>query len=228
MKPFYIAIAVIAVIGIGLIAGGVMKQNKAANEPPPNLARLTNSQDLVAKAKGVMRGQNTAPVKLMIFSDYMCPWCAVYATTLENQVKAEYLDSGKVVEIYHDFPLGGAHKYSFMVARAARCAEDQGKFWEYHDMAFSKQKDWSYETDLPTKTMKTYASDLGLDRKKFDACLDSDMHADVVEYNRELGEAAGVNSTPTVFINGRKAEHPLEWDKFKLEIEAAMNAGQQH
>lgn len=225
MKPFYIAIAVVALLGLGLIASGVMKQQKAANEAPASLAKLANSADLVAKAKGVTRGNANAPVKVMVFSDFQCPWCALYATTIEAQLKQAYVDGGKVVEIYHDFPIGGPyHKYGFMVARAARCADDQNKFWEFHDAAFQKQNEWGSSSDLPTKLMSKYAGDLGMDKKKFDTCLQSDDHADVVEYNRQLGEQAGVNSTPTVFINGKRAEHPNEWDKFKLEIDAALGS----
>jgi protein-disulfide isomerase len=223
MKPFYIIIGIVVILGLGLIATGVMKGKKAANEAPASLAPLANSADLVAKAKGVVRGNTNAPVKVMVFSDFQCPWCALYATTIENQLKQTYVDAGKVVEIYHDYPIGGEyHKYGFMVARAARCADDQNKFWEFHDVAFQKQNEWSASSDLPTKLMSKYAADLGMDKKKFDACLQSDDHADVVEYNHQLGEQAGVNSTPTIFINGKKAEHPNEWDKFKVEIDAAL------
>jgi protein-disulfide isomerase len=227
MKPFYYILGLVAIVGAGLIGFSVMSKSKAATEPPKTLAPLANSQELVEKAKGVLRGQNTAPVKIMIFSDYMCPWCAVYAQTIENQVVANYVNTGKAVEIYHDFPLGGAHKYSFLAARAARCAEDQGKFWEYHDVLFANQAKWGIEEDPPVRTLKGYASDLSLDRAKFDTCIDGDMHADVVEYNHQLGQAAGVSSTPTIFINGLQAKNPLEWDKLRAEIDAAVGTGAQ-
>jgi protein-disulfide isomerase len=225
MKPFYYGLGVVALAGAAWIGFGVVKKNEAATAPPATMTQVASSQELVQKAKGVIRGTNTAPVKIMVFSDYQCPWCAIYATTVENQVRTNFVDTGKVVEVYHDFPLGGEHKYSFLVARAARCAEDQGKFWEYHDLVFTKQRDWSFQADVPVRLLKGYAKDIGLDRTKFDGCLDSDTHADLVEYNRQLGDQAGVTSTPTVFINGTRAEHPEDWDKLKADIEAALGAG---
>jgi protein-disulfide isomerase len=222
MKPFYYILGFVAIVGAGFIGFSVMKKSKAATEAPQTMAPLTNAQELVEKAKPIVRGQNTAPVKIMVFSDYMCPWCGVYAQTIENQVHATYVNTGQVVEVYHDFPLGGAHKYSFLAARAARCANDQGKFWEYHDALFANQSKWGAESSPPVKSLKKYATDLQLDRSRFDACIDSDMHADVVEYNHQLGQAAGVNETPTIFINNRKASNPLEWDKLKAEIDAAL------
>lgn len=225
LKPFYYVLGVLALGGIAWIVFGVMQKSKAATAAPTTMTQVASSEELVQKAKGVIRGNNTAPVKIMVFSDYQCPWCAIYASTISDQVRTNFIDTGKAVEIYHDFPLGGAHQYSFLVARAARCAEDQGKFWEYHDLVFDKQRDWSFQATAPLKLLKGYAGDVGLDRAKFNGCIDSDAHADLVEYNHQLGEQAGVRSTPTVFINGRKAEHPEDWDKLKADIEAAIGAG---
>ena len=225
MKPFYFILGAVAVLGIGFIAFTALGKDNTVTQPPADMAKVANSQELLQKARGVTRGVNTAPVKIMVFSDYMCPWCGVYATTIENQVRTAYVDTNKAVEIYYDFPLGGAHVHSFLAARAGRCAEDQKKFWEYHDVLFTKQRDWSFSKTAPTKQFIQYAADLGLDKAEFNACLKSDKHADVVEYNRQLGSEAGVNSTPTVFINGRPAANPLEWDKLKAEIDAAVGAG---
>jgi protein-disulfide isomerase len=222
MKPFYIALALIAVVGGGLIAMTVLKpEPTAATAASTALQPITTPSELMVKARGVTRGNPNAPVKLMVFSDYMCPWCAVYATTIANQVRTTFLDTGKAVEIYYDFPLGGTHVHSFLAARAARCAEEQNKFWEYHDVLFNKQRDWSFEEAPPVKTFIGYAEDLSLDKKQFAACFQSDKHSDLVEWNRQLGEQAGVNSTPTIFINGRRSQAPLDFEKFKAEIEAA-------
>ncbi len=225
MKAFYVLLAAVAVIGAGLMAMSMMNKQEAATAASAQMAPVQNSADLLAKAKGVTRGNSNAPVKIMVFSDYMCPWCAVYATTIANQVRTAFIDTGKAVEIYYDFPLGGSHVHSFLAARAGRCAEGQNKFWEYHDVLFNKQRDWSFSTTTPTKLFIDYAADVGLDKKAFTTCLQSDQFADLVEWNRQLGVEAGVNSTPTVFINGRASAAPLDWDKFKAEIEAAIPAG---
>jgi protein-disulfide isomerase len=225
MMPFYIMLAVIALIGAGLMATSVTKAGTAATAASAQMQPVQGPADLMVKARGVVRGNPDAPVKIMIFSDFMCPWCAVYATTIANQVRTNYLDTGRAVEIYYDFPLGGTHVHSFLAARAARCAEEQNKFWEYHDALFNRQKDWSFEKSPPVKTFIAYAQDLGLDRKAFASCLQSEKHADLVEWNRQLGLEAGVNSTPTIFINGLRSAAPLDFDKLKAEIETAATAG---
>lgn len=225
MKPFYYVLGVVAIVGVGLIGYSVMKRAKAATEPPKEIAPILNAAELMQKAKGVMRGQNTAPVKILVFSDYMCPACGFYSTTLSPRIKADYIDTGKAVEIYYDFPLGGSHVHSFLASRAARCAEDQGKFWEYHDNLFAKQQEWSYDKTAPTAKFKRFATDLALDANKFNGCLDSDLHSDLVEYNHQLGMQAGVGSTPTVFINGKASRDPLKWEVLKEELDAAVGAG---
>ena len=228
MKPFYYLLGLVAVVGGVLIGFSVLKGgsgSKAATEAPPSISRIENPEELVQKAKGVRRGQTTAPVRLTVFADYMCPGCAAYTTIIGQPLKREFIDTGKVVEIFYDFPLGGSHIYSFLAARAARCAEDQGKFWQYHDNLFEKQRDWSFEPKPPVDVFKKYASDLTLDRKKFDACIDSEMHSDLVDYNHQLGQQAGVGSTPTVFINSKASENPLNWDVLRAEILAALPAG---
>ncbi len=225
MKGIFIVLGVVAAAGGGLIAMSMMKQGVPATQASAQIAPVLNSSDLMAKARGVTRGNTNAPVKLMVFSDYMCPWCGEYATTVANRIRTDFIDTGKVVEIYYDFPLGGSHVHSFLAGRAARCAEDQNRFWEYHDLLFSRQKEWSGERTPPTKMFIDYAKTVGLEKGKFASCLQSDMHADLVEYNRQLGEQAGVNSTPTVFINGQRSAAGLDYDRLKLEIEAASGAG---
>jgi protein-disulfide isomerase len=224
MKPFYYLLIAVAVVGGALIAFSALKKDKAVDQPTLNIAELKTPEELIAKAKGVVHGQTTAPVKIMVFADYMCPGCGHFTNAFEPLIRADYLNTGKAYEVFYDFPLGGAHIHSFLAARAARCAEDQGKFWEYHDNLFAKQANWSYEKTAPVGTLKKYATDLGLDAGKFNACLDSDMHADVVTYNRQLGIAAGVGSTPTVFINGKASADPLNWEVLQKELDAAVGS----
>jgi protein-disulfide isomerase len=226
LTPFYVVLGLIVFIGGGLLAMSMLRKDAPVTEPSAAASAPITPSELVSKAKGVVRGSNTAPVKILVFSDYMCPWCALYATTIENQVKSTFVDSGRVVEVYHDFPLGGAaHRYGFLVARAARCAGDQNRFWEYHDLVFQKQREWAASKVEPVKELVGYAGVVGADKAAFEGCLRSDSHADVVEWNRQLGMSLGVNSTPTVFINSRRAVSPMDWEKFKLEIETALGAG---
>ena len=218
MRPFYYALGAIALLGAILIGMTMLKNSKAATEPPQMAAQ--SPADLVAQARGVIRGNPDAPVKLMVFSDYMCPGCAQFATTIEPQMRAEYGD--RISEVYHDYPLVSIHQYSFLAARAGRCAEDQGKFWEYHDMLFAKQRDWSFVRSAPFKEFNEYATAVGLDAKAFDACLKSEKHADLISANLQLGQTVGVPVTPTVYINGKRAMKPMDWSAIKADIDAAL------
>src|SRR5690606_31043959 len=91
-------------------------------------------------------------------------------------------------------------------ARAARCAGDQGRYWEYHDALYARQARWSGRSSTPLNDFEEYAAELGLDRAAFSACLRSDRHAEVVTANIMLGERLGVRGTPTVIVNGRRVE----------------------
>jgi len=140
------------------------------------------------------RGPETAPVTLVAFSDYQCPYCSRFEPTL-RQLERKYGNRLRVV--HRDFPLSQIHPNAVKAAEAAECARDQGKFWEMHDRLFANQQALS----LPD--LKKAASELTLDSAKFGECLDSGAKA--AEWQKDLrdGEQYGVSGTPTVFVNGR-------------------------
>lgn len=206
LKTFYWVLGLLAIVGVAAIAWIVVKNKggKTATEPVPVEGAL-DPQALVAKATPVAMGQEGAPVKMLIFSDYMCPFCGQFASQIQPQLVTEFVNTGKLQFVYYDFPLGGAHKYSFLAARAARCAGDQNKFLEYHDVLFGRQSDWSFDTSVPTKKFLDYAADAGVaDKAAFKQCVQSDKYQDIVSANHALGEQLGVNATPTLFVNGKK------------------------
>ena len=204
-KSFYWILVVIAVVGVAAIAWIVLRgrTGNAAVDPVP-VEGADNPQALVAKAQGISIGNDNTPVKILVFSDYQCPYCAQFASMIEPGIIKEFVPSGKLQFVYYEYPLGGAHKYSFLAARAARCAGDQGKFWEYHDLVFGRQSDWAEEENQPLGTFLDYGKQLGLDEGKFKSCVESDKYQDIVSANHLLGEKLGVNSTPTIFVNGRR------------------------
>ncbi|NIR59140.1 MAG: thioredoxin domain-containing protein, partial [Gammaproteobacteria bacterium] len=124
--------------------------------------------------------------------------------------------------VYYDFPLTEIHAHAVLAARAGRCASDQGKFWEYHDLVFARQSSWAYARSAPVDAFRDYAEQLGLDGGAFQACLESDAHADVVTANRLLGERLGVPGTPTVIIDNRRVSDPLALDALIEVIEASV------
>ena len=218
LKPFYLLLGLIAVVGVGLIiAASRSKGSGGAVTEPIDLGTL-DSRALLAKAQGITVGEASAPLKVFVFSDYMCGGCGYFATSIYPQLKSEFVDAGKVQFTYYDYPLGGSHIHSFVASRAARCAGDQGKFWEYHDLLLGRQQDWTYSRVVPMDQFFQFADIAGVDREDLQACINSDTHAEVVTANKQLGDQLGVNSTPTVILNGRHSMSPLEWNGLRTEI----------
>jgi protein-disulfide isomerase len=147
------------------------------------------------KADGLpSRGPADAPVTLVVFSDFECPYCASLNTTL-NKVMAESGDRIRLV--YRQFPLDQIHPHAAKAAEASLCAEEQGRFWEMHDAMFKGP------IRLELDELKAKAAAIGLDPRRFDSCLSSGKYAERVRADVEAGKVAGVASTPTLFINGR-------------------------
>ncbi len=163
-------------------------------------------------AKGPSRGPENAPVTIVEFSDFECPFCARANGTLA-QVEQAY--AGKVRVVFRDFPLS-FHRNAQKAAEAGHCADDQGKFWEMHDKMFANQK------ALDVDSLKTYAKELGLDMQAFETCLDSGAKAGVVQANLADGRALGVNGTPAFFINGRMISGALPFEEFKKVIDKEL------
>jgi protein-disulfide isomerase len=224
LKPLYIALAIIALGGVGFITYSVIGGGSKTVVEPVALTGLEDPQALLAAAKGVSVGPADARVKVMVFSDFTCPSCRHFTQEVEPYVKREFAESGKIQFVYYDFPLGGGgqHRHSFLAARAARCADEQGKFWEYHDVLFAQQGAWSYASKPPIDDMKKIAAAIGLQPGPFASCLESDRHADVVSANKVLGETVGVGGTPTVFIGMRPVQEWNSWPAVREAIQREL------
>lgn len=138
-------------------------------------------------------GKSEAPVTLVEFSDFQCPFCQAAAPTLK-QVEQKFGDKVRIV--YRQFPLTNLHPFAFKAAEASLCANEQGMFWQMHDAMFADQQKLSV-TDL-----KQTARRLGMNGKSFDGCLDSGRYVEQVQNDQKEGSRIGVNGTPAMFING--------------------------
>jgi protein-disulfide isomerase len=223
LKWFYSALGIIAVVGVAWIAWTASGRGTPA-VAPIDLTGIENAQDLLKTADGMQAGPDSASVPILVFSDFSCPGCKAWAQYLEPQIKAEFVETGKVRYVYYDFPLGGdaGHKWGFVASRAARCADAQGKFWEYHNMLFARQGEWALARNTPTSLFDQYADAVGLDGKAFDSCLRSDRFAEAVTASRVLGERLGVNSTPTIFIGSRSIPFGLTYEQIRELIEREL------
>jgi protein-disulfide isomerase len=161
------------------------------------------------------KGSANAPVTIVEFSEFECPFCGDYSRDTFPQIDEAYIKTGKVKYVFRDFPLS-FHENAEKAAEAAGCASEQGKFWEYHDKLFANQ------SALAVDSLKQYARDLGLDAAKFDTCLDSGVRADEVAKDMAEAKSYRVNSTPTFFINGIKIKGALSFSAFQALIEAEL------
>jgi len=160
-----------------------------------------------------LRGNPKAPVVIVEFSDFQCPYCRSVQPTLKNLL-AKY--EGRVSLSYRDLPLRDIHPQAQMAAEASRCAGDQGKFWEYHDLLFENPN------KLNREGLVEQARSLKLDEKQFDSCLSSGKYKAQVEHDRQLGMRAGLTGTPGFFINGNMLSGNLPQDSFEKVIQSEL------
>ena len=159
-------------------------------------------------------GAANAPVTIVEFSDFQCPFCQRAAPTLKH-VREAYGDKVRVV--WKDFPLTQIHPQALKAAEAGQCAAEQGKFWEFHDHLFGNQQ------ALQPDDLKKSAADVGLDAAKFNACFDSSKFADKVQAGMEAGRRLGVNSTPTMYLNGRVISGAQPYEVFASMIDEELS-----
>lgn len=172
---------------------------------PPRYTVPTSASDPV-------RGNPAAKVTIIEFSDFQCPFCARVNPTLDR-IRQSYGDRVKIV--FKDYPLPN-HPQAPKAAEAARCAAEQNKFWEMHDAMFANQR------ALEVPSLKQTARAIGLNGATFDTCLDSSKHADTVRAGSELGDKMGVNSTPTLYVNGRAVLGAMPFENFKQIIDEEL------
>lgn len=167
--------------------------------------------------RGFARGPNDAPVTIVEFSDFECPFCNNAAATI-RQVLDKYPNQVRVV--FRDYPVASLHPRASKAHEAARCAGDQGKFWEYHDLLFERAP------RLSPEDLKQYAQDLRLDSAAFGQCVDTGKFAAEVEKDTQEAMSLGLTGTPNFFINGRQlaGAQPLEAFQKLIDAELAKRA----
>ena len=149
-------------------------------------------------------GKTDAPVTIVEFSDYQCPFCQRFASSTLPELRRDYVDTGKVRYVFRDYPLDKIHPDARKAAEAAHCAGEQGKYWEMHDALFKNSR------ALKIDGLKAQARAQGLNEGEFDACLDQGKYAEVVSENFAAGRGAGVTGTPSFFIGKTTADGTIE------------------
>lgn len=202
-------------VGMGIVvAGWLISRNLAVNSSgqmnPGN--QTTSQQNTNSSLESVdikipddmpVLGNKDAKITMVEFADYQCPFCEQWEKTVYPELKSKYIDSGKVKFIYWDYPFLGDE--SFRASEASYCANDQGKYWEYHDALFTNQNGEN-EGAFADDKLIGFAKKLGLDSNKFSACLKADTHKAKVQDLSNQASKYGVISTPTVFVDGHGQE----------------------
>jgi len=152
-----------------------------------------------------VKGDPDAPITIIEFSDFQCPFCSRFFTQTLPAIQENYIDTGIVKLVYRDFPIDSLHPNARPAHIAAECADEQGKFWEYHDVLFENQGQWNRlsSSDLRSQ-LNQYATSMGLNSESFDSCLSSQSMADEVNADYLQASQYGATGTPTFFIGNEK------------------------
>lgn len=203
----------LSILGAGVIVAasilllgqknGLLNLPSKSNNPPPSAGggapNPPGFQEITSNIPidgAPFLGSNQAKVTMIEFSDFQCPFCGSFFTGAFPELKAKYIDTGKVKLVYKQFPLTQIHNNAEVAAEASLCAQEQNKFWPYHDKLFENQ------SNLDKASLKKYAVDLGLNTSQFNSCLDSGQYRSKVQNDLQDGTKIGIQGTPSFVING--------------------------
>ncbi|PIR79879.1 MAG: hypothetical protein COU25_03050 [Candidatus Levybacteria bacterium CG10_big_fil_rev_8_21_14_0_10_35_13] len=193
----------------------------SGNEGIPNTATGPQAGQIVDVEPGNLPvlGNKDAKVTIIEFADFQCPFCKRLFDETISQLKKEYVDTGKVKLYYRHFAFLGEE--SNWAAEASECANEQGKFWGFHDYLYTNQGGENVGA-FSKDNLKTFAANLGLNTSQFNTCLDSGKYSQKVLDDVTAGQTAGVTGTPTLFINGTMLVGAEPYSNIKAQIEKAL------
>ena len=152
-------------------------------------------QDMTVKSDAIyVLGRSDAPLTMVEFTDYQCPFCGRFETATFPEIKKNYIDTGKMRLIVRDLPLEGLHPFALKAAQSVHCAADQGKFWEMKDLVFKNQN------KLDADSLAGYAKDLALNGATFKSCMAEGKHLKEIADESKYAQSLGITGTPTFII----------------------------
>jgi protein-disulfide isomerase len=200
ISPAMVVVAVVAAVVLAL--GLIVVTSGGADSLTRLVAGPTAIPTPGPPGAEASMGPKDAKVVITVYADYQCPTCGYFAQAVEPKVIDKYVKTGKARYVYHDWVFIGQE--SLWAAQAARCAGEQGRFWDYHSKLFASQAGEN-QGAFALANLKKFAADLGLDTAAFNQCLDSQKYTDAIKADKSEGDEKGVSGTPTVFVNGRLA-----------------------
>lgn len=217
LTPFYVILGVVALAGVGILLYQLYGDGGGEATTAPVAVTIDPTQ--LARTPGMSIGRADAPVVIYEFADFQCPACGDFARYVSPLIKERFVEPGTVRYVYYDFPLTQIHQHAFLAARAGRCANEQERFWEFHDWVYGRQSEWSFVDDA-ADLFVDYAGEAGLDQDAFETCLRSDRYAQEVTQSLRFGESLGVSGTPTIFVNGKRLPEPPSISELERIIQA--------
>jgi protein-disulfide isomerase len=178
----------------------IVEEIETAETPTQSEGEIV-MEGLLDGAAGIL-GSPNATIVMIEYSDFQCPYCRSWYMNTRGQLQSEYIDKGDVLFVYKDFPLSSMHPMAQTYAEAARCAGDQGNFWEYHDKIFDEQNKFGTGTvsHLTVEDVKRWAQELELNTEEFNSCLSNGTHAQEVQANIDEARKLGIKGTPSFVI----------------------------
>lgn len=230
--PFSIALSIVALVLAAYATYGTYDMKKNNLDDDVFKASVYDAiDDYIAEKSGqptkpvdvsldddAMKGDANAPVTIVEFTDYQCPYCGRYSKETLPEIVKNYVDTGKVKYVLRDFPLN-FHPNAKPAANAAECVREQGgddMYFEYHDVLFANQE------TLDLDSLKKFAADFDIDQEEFASCVDDGKYNTEVDEDFAEGAKYGVQGTPTFFINGTYLSGAQPYANFEAAIEEAL------
>jgi protein-disulfide isomerase len=176
----------------------------------PDTSKVDDSSTLIKASSvsvddGISKGKPDAPISIIEFGDFQCPYCQSFATDTEPQIQTTYIDTGKVKFIFMEYPMQDVHTNAMAAALAAECANEQGKFWRYHDILYSQQSHWeNLDTNEALKILTSFAANAALNVQTFNSCLYSMKYENKINKQIEEGKSNQIDATPTLYVGNDK------------------------
>lgn len=211
--PISILVAGVLVAGSVFYLVGTLKNNQQGTGTPPDTNTGVVGESPELASSDVILGDPNAPVAIIEYGDYQCPFCARFFEETEKQIRRDFVESGKVKFVFRNFQFLGPESQA--AGEAAECAKDQNKFWAYHDALYTAElaDGAEHNGNLNRTLFMKIAGDLQMNTTEFGQCIDTHKYAQRVETEtQEASSKYGVNSTPTAFVNGERIVGAMPYD----------------
>ena len=199
MKRFYLLLAAVAVAAAALIWYGSRPRTGAALTSSAGRPVVISATD--SAFRGYTLGADAAPVEVVEYADFECPFCAQFAVVQFPEIRRQLIATGRLRWRFRDFPLP-THQWSRLASHTVACASEQGKAWEAMDALLGRHGDWAQQKGDPSGLFRDRMRGIGLDLGRYNTCMDSQRYAGRIEFSRQEGIARNVGGTPTFFANG--------------------------